>query len=118
MKVKLPDNLRIYIACGNTDMRKQIDGLAAIVSQSFDLDPFSNAIFLFSGRKKDRIKALLWEGDGFLLMYKRLENGKFQWPKNNEQVREISSQQYRWLIEGLSIDQKKTIQKINDKIIL
>ncbi len=118
MKVKLPDNLRIYIACGNTDMRKQIDGLAAIVSQSFDLDPFSNAIFLFSGRKKDRIKALLWEGDGFLLMYKRLENGKFQWPKNNEQVREISSQQYRWLIEGLSIDQKKTIQKINDKTIL
>lgn len=118
MKVKLPDNLRIYIACGNTDMRKQIDGLAAIVSQSFDLDPFSNAIFLFSGRRKDRIKALLWEGDGFLLMYKRLENGKFQWPKNNEQVREISSQQYRWLIEGLSIDQKKTIQKINDKIIL
>lgn len=118
MKVKLPDNLRIYIACGNTDMRKQIDGLAAIVSQSFDLDPFSNAIFLFSGRKKDRIKALLWEGDGFLLMYKRLENGKFQWPKNNEQVREISPQQYRWLIEGLSIDQKKTIQKINDKTIL
>lgn len=118
MKVKLPDNLRIYIACGNTDMRKQIDGLAAIVSQSFDLDPFSNAIFLFSGRKKDRIKALLWEGDGFLLMYKRLENGKFQWPKNNEQVREISSQQYRWLIEGLSIYQKKTIQKINDKTIL
>lgn len=118
MKVKLPDNLRIYIACGNTDMRKQIDGLAAIVSQSFDLDPFSNAIFLFSGRRKDRIKALLWEGDGFLLMYKRLENGKFQWPKNNEQVREISSQQYRWLIEGLSIDQKKTIQKINDKTIL
>ena len=61
MKVKLPDNLRIYIACGNTDMRKQIDGLAAIVSQSFDLDPFSNAIFLFSGKRKDRIKALLWE---------------------------------------------------------
>jgi transposase len=118
MKVKLPDNLRIYIACGNTDMRKQIDGLAAIVSQSFDLDPFSNAIFLFSGKRKDRIKALLWEGDGFLLMYKRLENGKFQWPKNNEQVREISPQQYRWLIEGLSIDQKKTIQKINDKTIL
>lgn len=99
-------------------MRKQIDGLAAIVSQSFDLDPFSNAIFLFSGKRKDRIKALLWEGDGFLLMYKRLENGKFQWPKNNEQVREISPQQYRWLIEGLSIDQKKTIQKINDKTIL
>ena len=107
MKVKIPDNISIYMACGNKDMRKQIDGLNAIVSQSFDLDPFSNAIFLFSRRRKDRIKALLWEGDGFLLMYKRSENGKLQWPKNNGQVREISPIQYRWLIEGLSIDQKK-----------
>lgn len=54
------------------------DGLAAIVVQNFKLDPFENALFLFCGNKKDRMKALLWEGDGFLLMYKRLENGAFQ----------------------------------------
>ena len=57
----------IYIACGYTDMRKSIDGLAAIVQQQFQLDPFARDLFLFCGRKRDRIKALLWEGDGFVL---------------------------------------------------
>lgn len=118
MKIKLPENISLYIACGHTDMRKQIDGLAAMVSQNFELDPFDNALFLFCGRKRDRIKALLWEGDGFLLMYKRLENGKFQWPNNVEQVREITPQQYRWLIEGLSVDQKRSIQKLQNKVIV
>ena len=66
----------IYIACGYTDMRKSIDGLASIVQQQFHLDPFSNSLFLFCGRNRDRMKALLWEGDGFILLYKRLENGK------------------------------------------
>lgn len=66
---------RIYIASGYTDMRKSIDGLAAVVQQNFKLDPFTNSIFLFCGRRSDRIKLLLWEGDGFVLLYKRLENG-------------------------------------------
>lgn len=59
-------------------MRKSIDGLAAIVSQNFKLNPFENSLFLFCGGRKDRMKALLWEGDGFLLLCKRLENGVFQ----------------------------------------
>lgn len=118
MKIRFPDDIRIYIACGKTDMRKSIDGLAAIVSQNFNLDPFENALFLFCGGKKDRIKALLWEGDGFLLLYKRLENGVFQWPRTTEDVREITHQQYRWLIEGLTIDQKKVIQRVDNKRVL
>jgi len=118
MKIKFPDNIRIYIACGHTDMRKQIDGLAAIVSGNFNLNPFESALFLFCGRRRDRIKALFWEGDGFLLLYKRLENGAFQWPKTSEDVREITYQQYRWLIEGLSIDQKKVIHKVENKRVL
>lgn len=118
MKVRFSDDIRIYIACGHTDMRKSIDGLAAIVSQNFNLDPFQNVIFLFCGRRRDRMKALLWEGDGFLLLYKRLENGVFQWPKTTDDVREITSQQYRWLIEGLTIDQKKLIQKVVNKKVL
>lgn len=68
----------IYLATGYTDMRKSIDGLAAVVQQQFKLDPFQSALFLFCGRRCDRLKALLWEGDGFVLLYKRLENGKFQ----------------------------------------
>lgn len=118
MRVKFPDNIKIYIACRKTDMRKSIDGLSAIVSQNFKLDPFQNTLFLFCGGKRDRMKAILWEGDGFLLLYKRLEGGSFQWPRTTEEVREITPQQYRWLIEGLSIDQKKVIQKLDNKMII
>ena len=72
----------VFLACGHTDMRKSIDGLAAIVQQNFKLDPFSKDVFMFCGRRKDRIKALFWDGDGFSLLYKRLDNGKFCWPKS------------------------------------
>ncbi|TCL58868.1 transposase [Kineothrix alysoides] len=85
----------IYLACGYTDMRKSIDGLSAIVQQNFRLDPFSNSLFLFCGHKGNRIKALFWEGDGFVLLYKRLENGTFQWPRTQAQVRLISGQEFR-----------------------
>lgn len=103
----------IYIACGYTDMRKAIDGLAAIVQQNFQLNPFQNNLFLFCGRRRDRMKALYWEGDGFVLLYKRLENGKFQWPMDPEAVKSITPQEFRWLLEGLSIDQPKAVKKLN-----
>lgn len=98
---------KVYIACGYTDLRLGIDGLAALIQQQFCLDPFSTMLFLFCGRKKDRIKGLLWEGDGFLLLYKRLEEGKFQWPRTATEAKELTAQQYRWLMEGLSIEQPK-----------
>ena len=118
MKIQLPNDIKIYIACGKTDMRKSIDGLSALVSQNFNLNPFEHAIFLFCGGKKDRMKALLWEGDGFLLLYKRLENGTFKWPRTTEEVREITPQQYRWLIEGLAIDQKNIIKKLDNREVI
>ena len=98
---------RVYIACGYTDLRRGIDGLAVLVQQQFNLDPFTNTLFLFCGRKRDRIKALYWEGDGFLLLYKRLENGSFQWPRTKDEVRTLTPQQYRWLMEGLKPEQPK-----------
>jgi len=64
----IPEDAKIYIGCGYTDLRRQIDGLAAMVQESFQLNPFQNAFFLFCGRKRDRLKALYWEGDGFLLL--------------------------------------------------
>ena len=102
----------VYIALGYTDLRRGIDGLAAIVQESFALDPFTNTLFLFCGRRKDRIKGLLWEGNGFLLLYKRLETGSFQWPRTGEEARQLTPQQYRWLMEGLSIDQPKAHRPI------
>ena len=103
---------KVYLATGFTDLRRGIDGLAGIIQQEFNLDPFQNSLFLFCGRKTDRIKALLWEGDGFLLLYKRLEDGKYQWPRNESEVRSITQAQLRWLTEGLSIDQPKAVRKI------
>ena len=84
----------IYIACGYTDSRRGIDGLAGLVEQEFKLNPFQNALFLFCGRKTDRLKALFWEGDGFDLLYKHLENGKFKWTRTKSEVKQITEDHY------------------------
>ena len=102
---------RVYIACGYTDLRRGIDGLATLVQQQFNLDPFSNTLFLFCGRRTDRIKALYWCGDGYILLYKRLSNGRFQWPRSEAELRLLDPQSFRWLMEGLRIEQKTAIRK-------
>ena len=103
----------IYIACGYTDLRKGIDGLSLLVEQSFSLDPFSDSLFLFCGKRNDRIKALYWDTDGFVLLYKRLERGQYQWPRTPEEVKELTPQQLRWLQEGLSIYQPKAHRPVS-----
>jgi len=104
---------QIYIACGYTDMRRGINGLAILVQSVFEMDPYKPALFLFCGRRRDRIKGLLWDGDGFLLLYKRLENGRFQWPRTTAELKEISLQQYRWLMEGLNLKQPKALKPVS-----
>ncbi len=99
----------VYIACGYTDLRKGIDGLACLIKTQFKLDPCSNSLFIFCGRRTDRIKALYYEGDGFLLLYKRIERGHFQWPRTPNEARSLTAQQFRWLMDGLAIDQPKAI---------
>ena len=91
-------------------MRKGIDGLAAIVQGKLSLDPYSKALFLFCGRDPRKLKGLLWEGDGFLLLSKRLENGKYRWPRNESEVRNLSWKEFDWLMSGLDIDQPKAIR--------
>ncbi|MCR5403866.1 MAG: IS66 family insertion sequence element accessory protein TnpB [Butyrivibrio sp.] len=101
----------IYIVCGYTDMRKSIDGLCAIVQNQFDMDPCSRSLFLFCGRRCDRIKLLLWEKDGFVLLYKRLAvEGRYHWPRNRNEVRNLSWKEFDWLISGLDIEQPKAIR--------
>lgn len=103
----------VYIACGYTDMRRGIDGLVSIVQQTFKLDPFEDSIFLFCGKKPNRIKALYWDNNGFVVLYKRLEEGKFQWPRTDNEVRDLTIQQVRWLMEGLSIEQPKAHKTVS-----
>lgn len=108
---------RIIIACGYTDLRRGIDGLASIIKNQFQMDPFEpGTLFLFCGRRTDRIKGLVWEEDGFLLVYKRLEAGKFQWPRSEDEVRDITQEQFNWLMSGMKIEQKKSIEKISPSL--
>lgn len=101
---------KVYIACGRTDLRYGIDGLAMVIQNQFHLNPFDEGIlFLFCGTKSDRIKGLLWEGDGFVLLIKRLENGRYQWPRSTQELREMDQQQFEWLMQGLTIE--PTIKK-------
>jgi transposase len=96
---------KAYIACGYTDLRYGVDGLASIVQNQFHLDPFDEGtIFLFCGRKSDRIKALLWEGDGFLLLYKRAAEGRFNWPRKSSDLRDLTPEQLSRLLDGFTID--------------
>lgn len=102
---------QVYLVCGYTDMRRSIDGLAGIVKQNFGLEPCSGSLFLFCGKRRDRMKALLWEDDGFLLMYKRLDNGAFQWPRSESEAKLLTQEQFVWLMQGLSVEQPKAIRR-------
>ena len=109
---------RIYLAYGYTDLRFGIDGLARVVQDHFSLDPFQKGcLFLFCGRRTDRIKGLLREGDGFVLVYKRLEAGRFQWPRTAQEAREITLEQFTWLMQGLAIEQKRRIPEVTPERI-
>lgn len=106
---------KIYLAMGFTDLRRGIDDLANIVRFHFHLDPYDkNTLFLFCGRRSDRIKALLWEGDGFLLLYKRLDNGAFHWSRSADEALEISEEQYRMLMQGLEVVAKHPIRELEE----
>lgn len=101
----------IYIVCGYTDMRKSIDGLCAIVQETLQMNPHNNSLYLFCGKRRDRIKALLWERDGFVLLYKRLAvDGCYKWPRKSSEVKNLTWQEFDWLMSGLDINQPKAIK--------
>lgn len=106
---------KTYIACGFTDLRCGIDGLSLLIQEQFQLDPLERGtLFLFCGRRSDRIKGLLFEGDGFLLLYKRLVPGfRFQWPRNVQEVRALTMEQYAWLMKGFNPLQPGLIGEVN-----
>ena len=110
----------IYIACGETDMRNNIDGLSAIVENSFALSPMSEAIFIFCNGKKDRLKILEWDGDGFWLHCKRLQRGRFPWPKSSEgeKTMTLSHQELEQLLGGLKLRLKFDRIDYTGKIIV
>lgn len=96
-----PSGARVWIAAGVTDMRKGMDGLAAIVQTALGERPFSGDVFVFRGRRGDLIKLLWWSGDGMNLYAKRLEHGRFVWPHATNGVVHLSSAQLSMLLEGI-----------------
>ena len=107
--------VRVYLARGATDLRKSIDGLCALVSYSFELDPMSASVFVFCNRDRDKLKILYWDNNGFWLLYRRLETGRFRWPRGTASGERacgegpllIDRRQLQWLLDGLDLEQKR-----------
>jgi len=98
---------RVYLACGHTDMRKSINGLAALVEGSFKHDPFDDAMFVFCNRRRDRVKILEWDYDGFWLHFKRLEKGRFKWPTlEDEATMTLTGEELTYLLSGTRVELK------------
>ena len=99
--IGLPSGARVWLACGVTDLRNGFDGLAGLVQTQLVEDAFSGQLFVFRGRRGDRIKILWWDGDGLCLFAKRLERGRFVWPQALSGTVHLSAAQLSMLLEGI-----------------
>lgn len=95
----------IYIAIEATDMRKSINGLTQIVQDEFDLELFSGNYFAFCNKRRDLVKILYWDENGFCIWLKRLESDRFCWPESEQEVLEVSNSALEWLLHGLDVQQ-------------
>ena len=111
------DNACVYLASDFIDLRKSIDALSALVSQDFELDLFSHSLFVFCNRDRDRLKILYWDHNGFWLYYRRLERGKFRWPKRSDaRTLCVSRRQLGWLLDGLTLEQHRAHAPVTAQI--
>lgn len=95
---------RVYLHRAPVDMRKQIDGLSMLAQDAMQLDPLSGALFAFINARRNKLKLLLWERNGFIVWYKRLERHRFHWPRHAEQdVLRLSVEQLNWLLDGYDV---------------
>jgi len=108
---------KVYLALGNTDMRKAINGLSILVQESMDIDPFSGHLFVFCNRKRNIIKILYWDRNGFCLWSKRLEKHFFRWPESSEEVIKIDQRELMWLVDGLEINQQKAHKRLSYSLL-
>jgi transposase len=110
---------RVYLACGATDMRKEINGLSAIVELSFKLDLFGEALFVFCNRGRNMLKVLEWDGDGFWMYFKRLEKGQFKWPSaGKEATIALNGDDLDTLLRGMKVEQKLIGNEVTARAII
>jgi transposase len=104
--------VQVYLATGVTDMRKSINGLSILAAEHLKLDPFSGHLFAFCNRKRDIVKVLYWDRNGFCLWQKRLEKDSYQWPETSAEVMPLGTRDLQWLMEGLSLVQQDAHSKL------
>ena len=109
--IGLSHDVQIWLCAGFTDLRKGFDGLAAIAQHVLHQDPFSGHLFVFRGKRGDKLKILWWDGQGYCLFYKRLEQGRFVWPQTKQGEISLSMAQLSMLLEGIDWRQKTIIKR-------
>ncbi len=101
---RLGADLKVYLHREPIDFRAGINGLAVLVQETMELDPFAPAVFAFCNRRRDRIKLLFFDRSGFVLVLKRLSEDKFRWPRREAAVLMLTSEQLHWILDGIDID--------------
>jgi len=114
-----PDiELRVYLCREPVDMRKQIDGLALLVQEAMELNPFEEAVFVFGNRQRDKVKILFWERNGFVVWYKRLEKERFKWPSRlDDDTLSLTGQELNWLLDGYDITLMRPHKSLNYQLV-
>lgn len=110
---------QIYIAYGATDFRKQAGSLCNMVINTYHMDPYKKAAYIFCNKKRDSIKVLCYDKNGFVLAQKSLLNSekmKFCWPRNSKEIKQITKRQLEWLLSGLKLEQKRAFKEIKINI--
>ncbi len=110
---------KIYIAYGTTDFRKQICSLCSIVKDTYGMNPYNRSAYIFCNKRRNSIRILCYDRNGFILAQKRLldtEKMKFQWPRNSNELKNITKKQLEWLLSGLKIEQKNIFKEIEINI--
>jgi len=109
----LPASVRVYLCLSPCDMRRSFDGLHALVRDHLELDPFAGHLYLFGNKRRDRLKILYWDRDGFVLWYKRLEEGKFKLPRPREGARtvELRASELAMILDGIDVSKLKRVPR-------
>ena len=109
---------QVYLHRAPVDMRRQIDGLSLLAKEVMHLDPLSGALFVFINRRRDKLKCLTWERNGFVIWYKRLERHRFHWPRQREEtVLTLTGEQLNWLLDGYDVWQMKPHKALHFSVL-
>lgn len=105
---------QVYLCREYVDMRKSINGLSLLIESGLGQDPFTDKLFVFCNKKRDKVKMLYWERNGFVLWYKRLEKQRFKWPKRfDDEIISLNGQEINWLLDGIDLSKLTPHQKLN-----